>query len=245
MNRLISVSFIVLLSILLFPILFSCSDKEKLEQNQESRVQKENEVVVLDVETFENENHQLLFNISIKDFIKSYNSFYSRQHDKDYLPPVYEWPFYNTMAIHSDNETLCYHFSEDESIRAIPKISVFVPVNDDAIQQIMISYDDHSYSIPTYEMYEAMCIYTLKTMMPDLEDDEATKLCNQVNTLADENISNVSYSSNIVPCALYYKEGVGVYPYYCIGEELRFCIIPVTEEKLQEFKERGTDIIAI
>lgn len=207
--------------------------------------EEDNEIMALDVLTIENEEDQLVFDISMNDFIKSYNSRYRRDAREDYLPPAHEWPFYNTMAIHSDNETLCYRFSEDEKIRSIPEISIFTPATDDHIQQIMVSYDDHSYSIPTYEMYEELCNYTLKTMFPDLEDNEAAELCSQINTLADENISNVSYSSDAVPVALYHKQGAGVYPYYCIGEELRFCIIPVNEEILLEFEERGTDVYQV
>lgn len=88
-------------------------------------------------------------------------------------------------------------------------------------------------------------MYAIRTMLPDMKEDEAAEICSQVNTIADENISDVPYSSNAVPCALYYKDGVGIYPYYCIGEELRFCIIPVTEETLKEFEKRGTTVIAL
>lgn len=213
--------------------------------SQRTAPEEENVVAALDVTTIKNEDDQLVFDISMDDFIKSYNSRYHKDKGEDYLPPAHEWSFYNTMAIQSDNETLCCYFSEDEDIRAIPKISVFTPETDDHIQRIMVSYDDHSYSIPTYEMYEAMCNYTLETMLPELEDNEARGLCSQINTLADENISNIPYSSDAVPVALYYKQGIGVYPYYCIGEELRFCIIPVNEELLLEFEERGTDVYQI
>ncbi len=247
MNRK-GISFIVCM-ILSLMILTGCGADGSTEpgdvSSQSEALKEEKEAISLDVTTIENGDNQLVFDISMDDFIKSYNSRYHRDHGEDYLPPAQEWPFYNTMAIHSANEVLCYHFSEDEDIRAIPKISVFIPETDDHIQQIIISYDDHSYSIPTYEMYEAMCNYTLKTMLPELEDDEARELCSQINILADENISNMPYSSDAVPVALYHKQGIGVYPYYCIGEELRFCIIPVNEELLLEFEEQGTDVYQI
>ena len=228
-------------------MLFACSDKGSMEKPQESGVQEAHgKIVTLDVGAMENEAGQIVFNVSIDDFMESFNSIYrSNGNGEDFLPPLHEWPFYNTMAIHADNEVLCHHYSEDESIRAIPKISVFTPVTDDAVQQVIVSYDDHSYSIPTYEMYEELCFYTMKTMLPDMTDDEITALCSRVNTMADENITDVPYSSKAAPCALYHKGGIGIYPYYCIGEELRFCIIPVTEKALQEFRERGTDIIAL
>lgn len=188
----------------------------------------------------ENSDGQMVFDMTLEDFTDQYNIVYRYEYGESFLPSAYQWAFYNTMAVHGDNAAICYHFSEDERVRAVPVISVFVPEMDAHVQQIMVSYDDHSYSIPTYEMYEELCFYTLKVMLPTLRDEELTKLYTEVNVLADENITYVPYAANAVPCTLYHKDGIGVYPYYCVGEELHLCIIPVTEETLADFEERGT-----
>ncbi len=38
------------------------------------------------------------------------------------------------------------------------------------------------------------------------------------------------------------SEGIGVYPYFAIGDWEHFCIIPVTEETVTEFGEKGVQI---
>lgn len=237
-KRVMAAALFVLISI----SLSGCKAVNVDDAEQDSRVEEDIvQLQDLDVTVVEGEDGAAVFDVSIEDFIAGFNS----ARGEAYLPPPHEWPFYNTMAIHADNEALRYHYSEDESIRAIPEISVFTPITEDTIQQIIISYDDHSYSIPTYEMYEELCFYALKTMMPDMADSRIREICTEINTLADENITDVHYSSDAVPCRLYHKNGTGIYPYYCIGEELRFCIIPVTEDLLKDFEERGTDIIAL
>lgn len=45
-----------------------------------------------------------------------------------------------------------------------------------------------------------------------------------------------------VPSVLFHKNGIGVYPYFAIGDWERFCIIPVTEELLTEFAQKGVEL---
>lgn len=41
---------------------------------------------------------------------------------------------------------------------------------------------------------------------------------------------------------LFHKDGIGVYPYFAIGDWEHFCIIPVTEEIIAEFEKKGAQI---
>lgn len=93
--------------------------------------------------------------------------------------------------------------------------------------------------------YEEICFYTLKVMFPDLEDEKITRLYTTLNQLAYENLMPVKYTSEPVPCALYYRGGVGIYPYFALGDYVRLCIIPVTQQYLDRFREQGTDIYEI
>ncbi|MCI6850047.1 MAG: hypothetical protein MR883_00850, partial [Clostridiales bacterium] len=69
-------------------------------------------------------------------------------------------------------------------------------------------------------------------------------LCTEIITLGNQNVfsSDAWYGRGAVPYALFYKDGIGIYPYFAIGDWEHFCIIPVTEETVAEFKQKGVEI---
>lgn len=42
--------------------------------------------------------------------------------------------------------------------------------------------------------------------------------------------------------AEYHKDGVGIYPYFAIGEWVHLCIIPVTQEIIDDYAQKGVEI---
>ena len=199
-------------------------------------------------EVIENRSGELVFSVSIDDFIDSYNGYYWNDKNIRYLLPSTEWrsQIYDT-AIHSNYETKYYNFTEDEKIWSLPTISVYVPTNNDYIQEITLNFDDHSYTKQMYTLYEEMCFYTLRVLFPDCSSDKITELYMSLNKLAYDNVfpNEKGYNSNSTPCALYYKNGIGLYPYFAIGECVHLCIIPVTQETISDFEARGVRIYEI
>ena len=199
----------------------------------------------LDIQVMENRKNELVFTISTSDYVESYNSYYKVDYCRSLLPPVSQWQcFTYDSAIHSEYETKCYSFTEDEHVYSLPTIMVYVPTNDDYIQQITVNFDEHSFTQSGFEQYKEMCYYTMKVFFPDLSDARIMDLCAEIVALGNQNVfsSDEWFSKNAVPFALFYREGIGVYPYFAIGDWEHFCIIPVTEETVTEFGEKGVQI---
>ncbi len=203
------------------------------------------ETGALDIQVMENRKNELVFTISTSDYVESYNSYYKVDYCRSLLPPVSQWQcFTYDSAIHSEYETKCYSFTEDEHVYSLPTITVYVPTNDDYIQQITVNFDEHSFTQSGFEQYKEMCYYTMKVFFPDLSDARIMDLCAEIVALGNQNVfsSDEWFSKNAVPFALFYREGIGVYPYFAIGDWEHFCIIPVTEETVIEFGEKGVQI---
>ena len=199
----------------------------------------------MDIQVMENRKNELVFTISTSDYVESYNSYYKVDYCRSLLPPVSQWQcFTYDSAIHSEYETKCYSFTEDEHVYSLPTITVYVPTNDDYIQQITVNFDEHSFTQSGFEQYKEMCYYTMKVFFPDLPDARIMDLCAEIVALGNQNVfsSDEWLSKNAVPFALFYREGIGVYPYFAIGDWEHFCIIPVTEETVTEFEEKGVQI---
>ena len=203
------------------------------------------ETGALDIQVMEKRKNELVFTISTSDYVESYNSYYKIDYCRSLLPPVSQWQcFTYDSAIHSEYETKCYSFTEDEHVYSLPTITVYVPTNDDYIQQITVNFDEHSFTQSGFEQYKEMCYYTMKVFFPDLPDARIMDLCTEIVALGNQNVfsSDEWFSKNAVPFALFYREGIGVYPYFAIGDWEHFCIIPVTEEAVTEFGEKGVQI---
>lgn len=203
------------------------------------------ETGALDIQVMENRKNELVFTISTSDYVESYNSYYKVDYCRSLLPPVSQWQCFTCdSAIHSEYETKCYSFTEDEHVYSLPTITVYVPTNDDYIQQITVNFDEHSFTQSGFEQYKEMSYYTMKVFFPDLSDARIMDLCAEIVALGNQNVfsSDEWFSKNAVPFALFYREGIGVYPYFAIGDWEHFCIIPVTEETVTEFGEKGVQI---
>lgn len=220
-----------------------------LEQKEtETILEQKAEIKKLDINVLNNREDELVFNISIDDYIDSYNGYYWSDNKARYLLPSDEWrtQIYDT-SIHSNHETIYYYFTEDEELWTLPTISVYVPIDKDYVQEITINFDWHSYTENMYELYEQMCFYSLKAVFSELTDEQIINLYSEANSLGYENVfsSEEWYSKDSVPYVLFYKDNVGVYPYFAIGSWQRLCIIPVTEYTINEFKKKGVKIYEV
>ena len=202
----------------------------------------------MNIKTLDDQENELFFSCTVNDFIESYNGFWYQSKKELYLTPIDKWikDEYD-RGIHFANKTRGYYFKKDYKNWTLPSISVYVPQNADYIQEITIDFDDHSYRKEMYELYEEMCFYTLKVFFHNLSDENLTELYKTINQLAYDNIfpHEKAYTYDSVPCALYYKDGIGVYPYFAIGQSVKLCILPITDQTLNEFKEKGVAIYEI
>ena len=229
------------------------SQESMMNDSEEDEMQLENaepeaEMKQLSMEVMTHRENELVFSASINDFIDSYNGYYWQEHKKSYLTPVSSWRLQiQDCGIHSPHKTYQYNFTENEEIWSLPTINVYVPSEGDYIQEVALSFDDHSYSPDMYQKYEEICFYTLKVFFPDSTDEQITKLYTTINEMAYENMlpNEQGYHHQAVPYALFYKNGISVYPYFAIGESLHLCIMPITSETLIQYEKEGIKIYEI
>lgn len=204
-----------------------------------------NEFKKINIEVIENRKDELVFNFSLDDFINNYNKYYFDNKGVKYLKHSSSWQLeVMETAVHSKYKMNNYRFKEDDKNWLMPILSVYVPENSDFVEEIIINFDDHGHTEEMYNIYEEICFYTLKVFFPDLSDDKIIELCRDVNESAYQNVfsKEKDYKEGIVPSVLYLKGNVGVYPYYAVGDYVRFCIIPVDDETVKDFKNKGVII---
>ena len=202
----------------------------------------------LEIHVTENRENELVFSVSAEEFIDSYNRFYEQDFGRTYLFPLSQWLCltYDT-SIHSDHETNCFLFSEDETVSTMPTITIYAPTNRDCIQQITVDYDEHAYTEQSHNKYERMCCYTLKVFFPDLSYETLRELYAQVHAMGNQEALPVEqgYGKGAIPRVLYYRNGIGVYPYFAVGDWAHLCVIPVTQASVEAFAEQGVVIYNI
>ncbi len=209
---------------------------------------KNNKFKKIDLEVKENREKELVFNFSIDDFINNYNKYYSDDKGSTYLKPSLNWQVNQLeKAVHSKYKMDEYRFKEDENKWSLPILSVYVPENSNYVEEVIVNFDDHGHTEEMYNIYEEICFYTLKVFFPDLPNDKIISLYKEINELAYEKTfpKEQDYDDDIVPYSVYIKGNVGVYPYYAVGDYVRLCIIPVNDETIKEFKEKGVNICEI
>ena len=201
-----------------------------------------------DFEVMENRKNELVFAVSLEEFIACYNAFYQKEKHSDYLLPASRWSreTYDN-AIHSSHPTVYYEFSENPQKWLLPTMTVYVPTNSDVIQEITLNFDDHGYTSEMMQYFQEICFYTFKVMFADLTDESIHELIRTLIEEAYEREINEWYSFGTIPGVLYVKQkdGIGVYPYFGTGQMLRLCVVPVTEKRLDLWRGHGTEIVGI
>lgn len=184
-----------------------------------------------------------VFAATLDDYIRCYNSLFEQKAGEGYFPPdSSRWQSSSLKnGIHSRYPSRQFRFSEDEAVYSLPTVTVYTPMEDRSIQEITLNFDEHSYTEDGFQRFHQLCADSLRVFFPDLTEAQASDLADRIISLGNENVfgSDAWFGSNAVPQGLFYRDGVGIYPYFAIGDWERFCIIPVTAERLQEFKEKG------
>lgn len=201
----------------------------------------------LDIAVQKNTNDENVFNITMDDFIQSYNGFYWQDYGERYLQAASEWQVSSLdSTVESAYPATQYSFRADENTWTLPVVNVIVPDAGEQIQQIDLNYDEHSYSEATYALFEKDCYYTLKVFFPDLSEEQLTSLYQTINQSSYDNTfsSEQQYraGSARLPAMLYYRNGIGVFGYFAIGAPVHFCVIPVDDATIADYKAGGVDV---
>lgn len=221
------------------------SNTDETETPPNEILKEQAEIKELNIEILENRENELVFQFSVDDYIDCYNGYYWKDHSKRYLTPSKDWQTWTKeTSIHSAHETNFYYFKEEENVWTLPVIKVYTPTNANYTQEINLNYDWHSYTESMYELYQEMCFYTLKGFFPDFSDEQIVKLYSEINHLGYEHVfsSDEWYSSDSVPYAVFYKGNIGIYSYFAIGSCQSLCIIPVTQETIDTYRQKGAEI---
>jgi len=202
-----------------------------------------------DITVVENRENELVFTLSAADFIDSYNGYYWESYHARGLAPLQEWyMIQRSYAIHSPYSTRRYRFSSDENAWSVPILTIDTPSDGDTVLEIYLNLDDHSRTDATFAQYKNMCRHTLKVFFPAFSDEKTAAIFQELTRLAYANRydSDTVFedSTDIVPCALYHQNGIGLYPYFLHGHYY-FCIIPVSDASLHDFAAKGTAVYDI
>lgn len=196
-------------------------------------------------EVVENRNGEFVFSIGIDDYIDCYNALFKKDNGSNFFTPSAQWQCYHRdSGIHSAYRMNYFYFTPDEQVHTLPTVAVYVPTNDDCIQEVTVNFDEHSYTESGYHLFQEMCGYTMRVFFPDLPDETVSAVCSEIISLGNQNVfsSDEWYDVGAIPSVLFHKNGIGVYPYFAIGDWERFCIIPVTEELLTDFSQKGVEL---
>lgn len=201
----------------------------------------------LDVQVEKNDDDLLVFDCTLDDFIASYNGFYWQDAGKRYLRSADDWRADAVEeTVHADEPATQYTTSADPDRWTLPQMKVFVPEGDTRIEQVAVTYDDHSYSEATYALFEEDCFYTLKVFFPDLDDEVLRETVQTLNRTAYDHtfLSEQQYRPGKAqrPAMLYHRDGIGVFAYFAIGAPLHFCIIPVDDALIDDLTANGSDV---
>ena len=199
----------------------------------------------LNTSVIEGRPGELDFAFSLEKWITAFDRQYQADMGVTYLKPAEEWRTWDAeTGVHSQQPTTYHEFIENEQMYNLPTMTVYTPPEGGCVQEITLDFDDHAYLDSAYELYEELCYYTIRTLLPELEEAQITEIyetCNEI-CYGDLRLNHQRYSSAVVPVVLYYKDGVGFYPHFALGDYVRLCAIPVTEESLQGFAQKGTQL---
>ena len=223
-----SITIFVVTCIITIFLLAGCGDAQN-QNKEDSQATNTSNTVKLDIETIKTDSGSASFNISIEDFIKSFNSYYEKDKGEVLLKDLGKWQMYDvTLDNQGNNVTTCYSFSEDINIRALPQLKVYADNTKSGILQISMCYDMHSFSPETHAMYKELCYYAMKTMMPDASDDKVKERAQKALDSLDESFTTDETSYDYEP--VFTWGPIGAYPYYVVGETMELRLIPVANQ---------------
>ena len=228
--------------------LASCSGQETIgEKPDPSKTQAQQEMSgdLPSPEVQRNEENDMVMAITVQEFTDAWNIACERNDRPDaVLPKLSEFNTYvSDTAIHSDHKTRHYVYSPGDE-KFYPILDIYVSEKSGDLLEAELSYNEHDYRESTWKLHEEMCITALTILMQDLSLEDVAKLVDQVNEQAAEHMAprGESYGRNAVPSILICHNGIGVYPYFEEGSRSHFCMIPIDDKVITEFRESGTEI---
>jgi len=220
-RRLVLFLFCVIMAV----TLCGCNNSQELSKDHTEESKANNESIQLDIDVIKTETGDEAFSISLTDFIESFNSYYSKNNSEIFLKGLEEWQIYDAVVdVNNDIVTTCYAFSEDMDIRALPQLRIYADNTKSGIRQISMCYDIHSFSPETYERYEELCYYVMRTMMTGANDSEVETYTSKLLDALDESFTTDKTYQAERPEYTWGK--VGAYPYYVVGETTELRLIP-------------------
>lgn len=247
-KRIVTVALYMMLCV---AFLTACENKKVVEEKKDKNIT--SEITVLphkhkndDIDwnnSITEKNGKMYFAVSIENFITAYNGYYNEDFGKDYIKPLLKWYSYRQDFGRWKGD-MCYEYTADKKTLTLPTITVYTLQNTKRIKAITLNFDDHSFSEKMYKQYEELCFYTLKVFFPDMTKKEIINLYEKSNAEAYEHIfqTEKGFHSDNPPSDLYYRNGVGVYPYFAYGESVRMCIIPVNQKLVESYSRKGVKI---
>lgn len=215
------------------------------ESSETTQAEHPKEIKKLDIEAIQDQNNELVFSFLIDDFIDSFNGYYYEEYNKSFLSPAEEWvSFTYDETPHSKFPSRYYRFQEDVKNFNEPTISVYVPQNSRYVQEITLDFPEHGYTDWGYEIYERNCFYTLKVFFPDYDDEKIRTVYSTIYDKAYDPGCYISSEYSPSPKVLYYKDNIGIYPYYR-GGMIYIALIPVTQQYLDELEADNIEIYEI
>lgn len=183
------------------------------------------------------------FCAALDDFIRCFNSVFEQRNGTGYFSDSNQWLVSSlSEGIHSPYPARQFRFSEDGAVLSLPTFTVYTPLEERCIQEITINFDEHSYTQVGYQRYRELCICLLLTFFPELSSANAEKICDSILRIGNETGygSDTWFGHDAVPPAIFHENSIGLYPYEAIGDWRRFCVIPVTQECLEAFRQKGS-----
>ena len=214
------------------------SDEQKQEAADRTEQTSENVSII-------KSGDDLAFDITFDEFVKTWNGLCS---DDTRVPGQDDWESYTTdRAIHYKSPANNYLYAPGDNDALYPMLHIYTSEKDDKVVQIELSYDDHSMQEYTYNLYEEMCVNSLKCIMQAEDINDLSDICSKVNVEGSKNVvgHDQEYGEDVIPPLMFHMDGVGVYLYYEIGSRMHFSIIPVDQQSLSEFQEAGTKLESI
>ena len=195
--------------------------------------------------TIVSQNNELVFSVSIDDFIEAYNNLYQAEHNSDFLTVKTQWvQLKQYKTDYSDFESSLYRFQQDTTNYVEPNICVYVPADADYIQAITLNFDDHGYQEWALNLYIQECLYTFKVLFPAIDSDYLEMMFHEIFDMAYSSDCFVNDFEKAEPFILFYKGDIGIYPYFSMGT-VYICIVPITQDYLTDLTLKGSELVEI
>lgn len=216
----------VLLCVVIAGLLAGSGSADKETEGDASEASSE-EVIELNIESAKNDSGNQAFNISLEDFIASFNSHYAKDTNAEYLGSIDQWQIIpESPTVYASKDTSCYIFSQEPDIRSVPQLKVYADSTKTGIYQISLAYDDHSYSPETYDMYRELCMYTFMVMCPEMTKDELSTLIDDILSSVDESFTYEKPTDGAAAGSIYKDKNVEVFSYNVAGDTMEVRIAP-------------------